>query len=83
MTGVDHDRDILPNGRSKYMRYKEIIIMKRVCIAALIGVMLLSLTACGKFTCGLCNEEKTGKRYESEFFDFEVCQDCYDEIQGN
>lgn len=55
--------------------------MKKVCIAALIGVMLLGLTACSKFTCGLCNEEKFGKKYENELLGIDICKDCHDEIE--
>lgn len=37
--------------------------MKRKVIAALLAtVTILSFTGCGKFTCDMCGEEKSGKK---------------------
>lgn len=55
----------------------------------LIGIFMLVLTvatmftACGKFTCDLCEEEKSGKKYKDEFLGEEViiCKDCYKELE--
>lgn len=50
----------------------------KVIIVAMVGVMLLGLTACGKFTCDICGKEKTGKRHERTILGTEivVCNDC-------
>lgn len=56
---------------------------RKMCALFMIVTVLVSLTGCGKFTCAFCEEEKSGKKYESEILGEEVviCQDCYDEIQ--
>ena len=54
--------------------------MKRKIIALIAVVALaLSLTACGKFTCDMCGQEKGGKQHKSEMLGVEVviCDDCY------
>ena len=61
------------------------ILMKKTISTLLILVVLsMMLTACGKFTCAFCMEEKSGKKYESAVFGEEVviCNDCYQELQG-
>lgn len=59
--------------------------MKKKVIALLLTVTtVISLTACGKpFTCDLCNEEKTGKKYKETVLGVEItyCQDCYKELK--
>lgn len=59
--------------------------MKKKMIALLLTVTtVISLTACGKpFTCDLCGEEKTGKKYEETVFGTEItyCQDCYNDLK--
>lgn len=59
--------------------------MKKKLIALLLTVTtVISLTACGKpFTCDLCGEEKTGKKYRETILGVEViyCQDCYKELK--
>lgn len=52
-----------------------------VLLVAMLGV--ISLTACGgeSFTCDLCGEEKTGKKYTSSTDeDMTVCEDCVDMV---
>ncbi|MDE6873135.1 MAG: hypothetical protein K2P87_01555 [Lachnospiraceae bacterium] len=54
--------------------------MKRKVIAALLAtVTILSFTGCGKFTCDMCGEEKSGKKYQEELFGetITLCNDCY------
>lgn len=59
--------------------------MKKKIIALLLTVTtVISLTACGKpFTCDLCGEEKTGKKYTETVYGEEVtyCQDCRKELE--
>lgn len=58
--------------------------MKRVICVLLLVVMLATLlTACGKFQCDLCGEEKTGKKYEEEVLGQPVtyCKDCYEDLE--
>ena len=59
--------------------------MKKLIGALLLVVaMATMLTACGKFTCDLCGEEKSGKKYEKEILGQEVtiCKDCQDDINS-
>lgn len=54
--------------------------MKKIIgILVLAVAMVTMLTACGKFTCDLCGEEKSGEKHESELLGQEVviCDDCY------
>ena len=58
--------------------------MKRLICVFLLVVMLASLlTACGKFECDFCGEEKTGKKYERELLgqEVDICKDCYEELE--
>ena len=57
---------------------------RKVCMLFVIVMVLMSFTGCGKFTCSICGEEKSGKKYESALLGEEllICQDCYDEIEG-
>ena len=52
-------------------------------LSLLAVVMVMMLTACGKFECGMCNEEKSGKKHKTEVFGEEIviCDDCYEDIQ--
>lgn len=63
----------------------EVYTMKKKITALLLTVLtVVSLTACGKpFTCDLCNQEKTGKKYTEKLFGEEItyCQDCYDSLK--
>ena len=58
--------------------------MKRIlCALILVAMLATMLTGCGKFTCDLCNKEKSGKQYTDEIFGQQViyCQDCYNELK--
>lgn len=59
--------------------------MKKKIIALLLTVAtVVSLTACGApFTCDLCGEEKTGKKYTEEILGQKItyCQDCYNDLK--
>ena len=47
-----------------------------VCIIAI----AMSITACSKFECDFCGEEKMGKKYEGAF-GTEICKDCHDDLE--
>ena len=58
--------------------------MKRlICVLMLVAIMATMLTACGKFKCDVCGEEKTGKKYERELLgeEIDICKDCYKELE--
>ena len=62
---------------------------KLISLTALAVLLAVFLCACGKFTCDICGEEKTGKKHKMEvdILDTEVvyCDDCYnalDELAG-
>ena len=47
--------------------------MKRIlCALILVAMLATMLTGCGKFTCDLCNKEKSGKQYTDEIFGQQV-----------
>lgn len=57
---------------------------KRITALLLTVLTVVSLTACGApFTCDLCGEEKTGKKYTETVLGEEIvyCQDCYDAMK--
>ena len=53
---------------------------KIISLLVLVFAMVTMLTACGKFTCALCNEEKSGEKHVSEIEGekIEICDDCYE-----
>lgn len=53
---------------------------KRIISVLLIAVTALSLTGCGKYTCALCGQEKSGKSYKYE--GETLCKDCYNGIKA-
>lgn len=55
---------------------------KFLSLVCVIGT-LFALTACGSFTCGICEQEKSGKKHEVEESGVSVtlCDDCYKEYQ--
>lgn len=58
--------------------------MKRIIsLMLLLVVALLVLTSCGKFTCDLCGEEKSGKKYSFELPNKEgiCCKECYEDVE--
>ena len=52
--------------------------MKKIALILAIATVSTTLLAgCGKFTCSLCGEEKSGKKYESGLAKDEyICEDC-------
>ena len=56
---------------------------KLICVLLVVVMMATLLTACGKFKCELCGEEKSGKKYEGEVLGEKVvyCDECYKELQ--
>ena len=57
--------------------------MKKIILAVLVVASLMAtLTACGKFVCDTCGEEKSGKKHTQSLFGEEIviCDDCYEEI---
>ena len=58
--------------------------MKKKATALLLVIATaLTLTACGKFTCDMCGQEKSGKSYTTEVLGekITICKDCHDDIQ--
>ena len=58
--------------------------MKKIISSVIVLLsVLVALTSCSKFTCDLCEEEKIGKKHETEFLGREVviCDDCYDDLE--
>lgn len=58
--------------------------MKKILFTMLlVATLVLTLTSCGKFTCALCGEEKSGKRYTEEVLGQEVtyCKECHDSLE--
>lgn len=55
---------------------------KKITVLLLTMATVLSLTACGKFTCESCGEEKSGKSYKVSVLDQDmtVCGDCKKEL---
>ena len=56
---------------------------KKISLVLAMIMVSLSLTACGKFTCDMCGQEKSGKNYSVEVMGEKasVCKECYDEIK--
>lgn len=56
---------------------------KLISILLLVVVLATMLTACGKFTCDMCGEEKTGKKHEESMLGESVviCDDCYKALE--
>ena len=57
---------------------------KFICVALLIVAMASMLTACGKFTCDICQKEKSGKKHTEELLGEEIvyCDDCYKSLEN-
>lgn len=59
--------------------------MKKIIVALLLVVALVAtFAACGKkFTCDICDEEKTGTPHEEKVFGETVvyCDECYEKIE--
>lgn len=56
---------------------------KLISILLLVVVLATMLTACGKFTCDMCGEEKTGKKHEESMLgeSIVICDDCYKALE--
>jgi uncharacterized CHY-type Zn-finger protein len=56
--------------------------MKKISIMMLLMVITVLLTACEKYTCVVCSEEKGGKHYRAVLNEQEivVCENCYQEL---
>jgi len=56
---------------------------KLISLILLVVVFATMLTACGKFECDICGEEKTGKKYTEELFgeEINICKDCHDDLE--
>ena len=56
---------------------------KLICVLLLVAIAVSVLTACSKFECDLCGEEKFGKKHESEFLgkEIDICDDCYEDLE--
>ena len=56
---------------------------KLICILLVVVMMATMLTACGKFKCDLCGEEKSGKKHEESMLGESVviCDDCYKALE--
>lgn len=56
---------------------------KRLIAAFLATVTILSFAGCGKFTCDMCGEEKSGKKHKEELLGetITICDDCYKELE--
>lgn len=57
---------------------------KRVVAILLTAVTLLSLTGCGKFSCDICGQEKSGKKHTETLFgqEYTICNDCYKVLEN-
>ncbi len=53
--------------------------MKKLISILCVVAAMFALTACGKFTCDLCGEEKSGSRNKITIHDESgtLCDDCY------
>jgi len=56
---------------------------KLISILLLVVVLATMLTACGKFTCDMCGEEKSGKKHEESMLgeSIVICDDCYKALE--
>lgn len=59
--------------------------MKKKLIAAFLAtVTILSFAGCGKFTCDMCGEEKSGKKHQEKLLGetITLCDDCYKDLES-
>ena len=56
---------------------------KLICVLLVVVMMATLLTACGKFKCDVCGEEKSGKKYTEEILgeEIEMCKDCHEKAE--
>lgn len=57
---------------------------KRIQFAAVLVLLITMLCGCSKFTCDMCDEEKTGVKHSVDFFGQElvICDDCMDGLEA-
>ena len=57
---------------------------RKITLLLALATMVGALAGCGKFTCDICGQEKSGKSYKSEFLGQEIvmCQDCKDDFDA-
>ncbi len=57
---------------------------RKISVALVFTMLLMTLTACGKFTCDLCEQEKSGKSHKSEILGEKIviCDECYGEMES-
>ena len=57
--------------------------MKKVLAVVCALVLMLALTACSKFECDICGEEKTGKQHKRTILGEKVtmCDDCHEAFE--
>lgn len=58
---------------------------KLISVVALLLVLATMLTACSKFKCALCKEEKGGKQYDHELaggVKVVLCEDCHEKVEN-
>ncbi len=59
--------------------------MKRLISIAVLTVIIATMfAACSKFTCDICGEKKSGKKYTDEILGEKVtyCKDCHDGLEA-
>lgn len=56
---------------------------KLICLVLMTVTLAAMLCGCGKFTCDLCGEEKSGRQYTAELFGMEItyCSDCKADLE--
>lgn len=61
---------------------KKTSLAKRVAAVVMLMALMLTLTACGKFTCDICGQEKGGKKHENDMLGEKIvmCDDCFKEL---
>ena len=57
--------------------------MKKFLSILFVVATMLALTACGKFTCDICGQEKSGKKHKKELLGKEIvmCNDCHSQME--
>ena len=57
---------------------------KMIRVIALLMLLATLLCGCSKFTCDMCDQEKSGVKHSVEFFGQElvICDDCMDGLEA-
>lgn len=58
--------------------------MKKLISILSLVMVLIMLTACGKFTCESCQQEKSGSKHKVTVMNQSatICDDCYDKLKS-